>query len=67
MMVRDPEQVRIPASVTKTSLGTMDHIALGVPSMKVAYETLYTGDRLEQPERWRNQDRTRWEMAVQYV
>jgi len=46
MMVRDPEQVRIPASVTKTSLGTMDHIALGVPSMKVAYETLYTGDRL---------------------
>lgn len=47
MMVRDPENVRIPASVTKASLGTMDHIALGVPSMKTAYETLYTGDRLK--------------------
>jgi len=46
MMVRDSEKVRIPASVTKTSLGSMDHIALGVPSMKAAYETLYTGDRL---------------------
>jgi catechol 2,3-dioxygenase-like lactoylglutathione lyase family enzyme len=46
MMVRDPEKARIPASVTKTSLGTMDHISLGVPSIKTAYEVLYTGDRL---------------------
>lgn len=46
MMVRSPEKVRIPSSVTKTSLGTMDHISLGVPSMKTAYEVLYVGDRL---------------------
>ena len=46
MMVREPQTKGIPASVTKQSLGTMDHIALGVPSMKKAFEMLYVQDRL---------------------
>jgi catechol 2,3-dioxygenase-like lactoylglutathione lyase family enzyme len=46
MMVYGPETTGIPAGVSATSLGTMDHFALGVQNMQKAAELLYAGERL---------------------
>lgn len=46
MLVRSPEPKGIPASMTKDSLGVLDHFALGVGNMEAAVTALYVGDRL---------------------
>jgi catechol 2,3-dioxygenase-like lactoylglutathione lyase family enzyme len=46
MVVHTPETKGIPASVTRASLGSMDHFSLGVQNMEKAVELLYAGDRL---------------------
>ena len=46
MLVRGPETTGIPASMTKDSLGVLDHFALGVGNMETAVTALYVGDRL---------------------
>jgi catechol 2,3-dioxygenase-like lactoylglutathione lyase family enzyme len=48
MMVSGPETTGIPASVTASSLGTMDHFALGVQNMEKAAELLYAGNRISE-------------------
>ncbi|HEV2274514.1 MAG TPA: VOC family protein [Acidobacteriaceae bacterium] len=46
MMVHSPQTKGIPASVTRASLGSMDHFSLGVQNMEKSVDLLYSGDRL---------------------
>jgi catechol 2,3-dioxygenase-like lactoylglutathione lyase family enzyme len=46
MLTDSPETSGIPASITATRLGGMDHFALGVQNMQKAAELLYAGDRI---------------------
>jgi catechol 2,3-dioxygenase-like lactoylglutathione lyase family enzyme len=46
MIVHTPETKGIPPSVTRASLGSMDHFSLGVQNMQKSVELLYAGDRL---------------------
>jgi catechol 2,3-dioxygenase-like lactoylglutathione lyase family enzyme len=46
MMVSGPETTGIPATMTSSSLGTLDHFALGVQNMQKTAELLYAGQRL---------------------
>jgi catechol 2,3-dioxygenase-like lactoylglutathione lyase family enzyme len=48
MMVPGPETTGIPANVSASSLGTMDHFALGVHNMQKAAEILYAGNRISE-------------------
>jgi catechol 2,3-dioxygenase-like lactoylglutathione lyase family enzyme len=49
MMVSGPETKGIPAGLSASSLGGMDHFSLGVHNMEKTAELLYAGNRL--PER----------------
>jgi catechol 2,3-dioxygenase-like lactoylglutathione lyase family enzyme len=49
MMVSGPETKGIPAGLSASSLGSMDHFSLGVHNMEKTAELLYAGNRL--PER----------------
>jgi len=46
MMVNAPETRGIPANITQSNLGTMDHFSLGVFNMEKTTNLLYAGDRL---------------------
>jgi catechol 2,3-dioxygenase-like lactoylglutathione lyase family enzyme len=46
MLVRSPETKGIPAAMSQSQLGVLDHFSLGVRNMEKAVELLHNGDRL---------------------
>lgn len=46
MMTGKPTDTGITPDITQFHLGVIDHVAIGVPSVNVAFETLKAGDRL---------------------
>ncbi len=46
MVVSGPEKKGIPASISKDTLGVLDHFSLGVFNMEKSVNLLYEGDRL---------------------
>lgn len=46
VVVRGPEKMGIPSSMSKDSLGLLDHFSLGVFKMEKSVNLLYDGDRL---------------------
>jgi catechol 2,3-dioxygenase-like lactoylglutathione lyase family enzyme len=46
MIVGTPDGRGIPATMTASDLGVLDHFSLGVPSAAAAYTLLWNGDRL---------------------
>jgi len=46
MVVKGPEKIGIPPSMSQDTLGVLDHFALGVQNMEKAVDLLYEGDRL---------------------
>jgi catechol 2,3-dioxygenase-like lactoylglutathione lyase family enzyme len=46
MMVKGPEKIGIPASMSQETAGVLDHFALGVVNMEKAVNLLTEGDRL---------------------
>jgi catechol 2,3-dioxygenase-like lactoylglutathione lyase family enzyme len=46
MHVKGPEKTGLPAGMTQSSAGVLDHFALGVPNIEKAVDLLYDGDRL---------------------
>jgi catechol 2,3-dioxygenase-like lactoylglutathione lyase family enzyme len=47
MVVGSPDGRGIPADMSQADLGVLDHFALGVKDMRVAYTILWNGKRLE--------------------
>jgi catechol 2,3-dioxygenase-like lactoylglutathione lyase family enzyme len=46
MMVKGPEKTGIPPSMSRDTVGVLDHFALGVQNMEKTVDLLYEGDRL---------------------
>lgn len=46
MHAKGPEKTGIPAGMSQSTAGVLDHFALGVPNIESAVELLYAGDRL---------------------
>ena len=46
MIVSGPEKTGIPPSMSRDTLGVLDHFSLGVPNMEKAVTLLYEGDRM---------------------
>lgn len=46
MYVDGPEKTGIPASMTQSNAGVLNHFALGVPNIEKSVDLLYEGDRL---------------------
>jgi catechol 2,3-dioxygenase-like lactoylglutathione lyase family enzyme len=47
MVVGTPDTTGIPADMSATNLGVLNHFALGVPDTRAAYTLLWNGDRLK--------------------
>jgi len=47
MVIGTPDTVGIPADMSAANLGVLNHFALGVPDIRVAYTLLWNGERLE--------------------
>ena len=46
MYAEGPEKTGIPASMSQSNAGVLDHFSLGVPNIEKAVDLLYEGDRL---------------------
>jgi len=47
MVIGTPDTTGIPADMSAANLGVLNHFALGVPDIRVAYTLLWNGERLE--------------------